>query len=199
MYYIPYCIHYTTFVLNIHMHHTTYTICILSYIITEKDEELEEFDEVYTQLTTQVETLEQHILTLQTTYNNDSQIWMAEKEALLKSEESGGGKDKPESGQIQIESSVHLAEEEEKIVALQHTIATLESNIALLTTKSNSDEAELTALREHKYSNMSNNDQEGGDGVVVEVDGASLKELVGLRETLTLKEGRLVSTLYLHI
>ena len=171
-------------------------ICyILSYIITEKDEELEEFDEVYTQLTTQVETLENHILTLQTTYNNDSQIWMAEKEALLKSGgRDGEGKDSPELETPQIQPFVHS----EEVLALQHTIATLESQIVLLTNKSNNDEAELIALREQrdKCSSMNRGDQ--GDAVV-EVENTSSKELVELRETLASKEEKLVSTYFTHI
>ena len=206
VYYILYV--YTLFtratIYNILTHILHCTICTIYYITIEKDEELEEFDEVYTQLTTQVETLEQHILTLETTYNNDSQIWMAEKEALLKSGGSRGdrGKDKPvpEPEQVQIQSLVHSAQQEE-ILALQHTIATLESNIAILANKSNNDEAELTMLREHKdkYSNMSRGDQGVDDGVAVEVDKASSHELVELKESLALKEEKLVSTYLTHV
>ena len=186
--------------------HTSYTIqyiyslphfILLYYIytvITEKDEELEEFDEVYTQLTTQVETLEQHILTLQTTYDNDYQKWMAEKEALLKN--GGGWKDRPEPGLVRL--SVHSAAEEKEILALQHTITTLESSIEILTNKSKSDVSELTALREQKdkYSNTNSVDQ--GDAVV-EVEKMSSKELVDLRGRLALKEEKLVRIVFMHV
>ena len=118
---------------------------------------------------------------------------MAEKEAWLKSGGAGGdgGKDKPEP--LQIQSSAHSVGSEE-MLALQHTIATLESNIAELTNKSKNDDAELTALREQKdkYSNMNNNDQGEADAVAVEVDNTSSKEIVELRERLALKEERLV-------
>ena len=121
---------------------------------------------------------------------------MAEKEAWLKSGGAGGdgGKDKPEP--LQVQSSVHSSavHSEDVIIALQHTITALESNIALLTTKSKNDDAELTALREQKdkYSNMNNNDQGEADAVAVEVDNTSSKEIVELRERLALKEERLV-------